>query len=151
MAGLVIAGTVRSGSAFHAGNETTAGTGARVRRNSACGSFRFDRAVEHDLLAAAEHAEAERKRSQEGHYGKRDLNAEQAFTTPVDIVELEKKRGLVERKAHSYAEGKGEPRLEILVAAQDRGRTGGEGDHDAGHEVMNVAPADPDVTEGTEG
>ena len=77
---------------------------------------------------------------QRGH-GQGDLHAQDALLGPVDVVELEQQRRLVERQAHARAEGHGEPALERLVAGHDRRAAGAERQHDPGHEVVDVAPA----------
>ena len=77
---------------------------------------------------------------------KRDLHADDALLGPVDVVELEQQRGLVERQRHAGAERQRQPR----VAAARRATTtapppASEGQHDARDEVVDVAVAERPV------
>ncbi len=73
-----------------------------------------------DALAAAQQAQPQRGGGQHGGHRQRDLDAQQPLARPVDVVELQQQRRLVEREPHARAEGERELRLDVLVAAQDR-------------------------------
>src|ERR687895_42492 len=103
--------------------------------------------LEHDPLAAAQEAQSERDRGQQRRHGERDLHAQEPLAGPVDVLELQQQRGLVERQSHTDAERHGQQRLEVLVPGDDRRRPGGESHHDAGHEVVDVPSPHPHVAE----
>ena len=57
--------------------------------------------LEHDLLAPAQEAARQRHGGEQRRDRQRDLHAQDALLRPVDVVELEQQRGLVEREAHA--------------------------------------------------
>ena len=61
----------------------------------------------------------------------RDLHGEDALLGPVDVLELDQQRRLVERQRRADAERDGEPRVEVLVARDDRRAAGEERQRDA--------------------
>src|SRR5205814_901311 len=95
------------------------------------------RALEYDPLAAPEEAQPEAQRGEDRDHGKRYLDAQEALPGPVDVLELEQQRGLVERQPHADSERHGQPGLEALVASHDR--------HRAGAPVRLERPAPPHV------
>ena len=83
--------------------------------------------------------------AEEGRGAEADLDAQQALPGPVDVVELEQQRGLVEGHPDPEAERKSEDRLELAALAHQSGPAGAKGDQDSGDEMVHVTPADLDV------
>src|SRR5215218_9974524 len=98
-------------------------------------------------LALAQHPQGEDGEAEDRGGAEAELDAEQPFAGPVDVAEVEQEGRLVEGEAHADAHRHREVVLELLVFGQQRGRARGEGDQDAGYEVMDVAAADADVAE----
>src|SRR5204862_177430 len=72
--------------------------------------------LEHQLLTPAREAVRQRERSECRRRPQRDLHAKEPLARPVDVLELEEQRGLVERHAHAGTEEDRELGLEVLVA-----------------------------------
>ena len=77
--------------------------------------------------------------AEHGHHGQRDLHAQEALAAPVDVLEVEQQRRLVERQAHPDAErnreqgleaarlASGSPRRRSRTRSRCRARSGGYG------------------------
>ena len=98
-------------------------------------------------LAAAQHPHREDRRDDDRRQAEAELHAEQPLAGPVDVAQVEQQRGLVEGEAHSDPHRHSEAVLERVVLGQQRRGPGGEGEGDAGDEVVDVAAADPHVAE----
>jgi len=98
-------------------------------------------------LAATQHPLGEDRDAEDRGGAEAELDAEQALARPVDVAQVEQQCRLVEGEAHADAGGYREALFQRLVFGQQRRGAGGEGDHDAGHEVVDVPPAQPDIAE----
>ncbi len=96
-------------------------------------------------LAAAEHPHREDRRGEHPARGEADLHAEQPLRAPVDVLEVEQQRRLVEGQPGAGAEAEGEHLLEALVLGDERRAAGREREQDSGHEVVDVGVAEDDV------
>ena len=67
---------------------------------------------------------------------------EQAFARPVDVAQVEQQGGLVEGEADADPHRDRQVLLELVVVGEQRRGAGGEGEQDAGDEVVDVAAAD---------
>ena len=92
-------------------------------------------------------AKAEDRGAEERRGPEADLDAEKALAAPVDVAEVEQQRRLVEREAHAGAEGGRQRSLDALLTRDQRAGAAPESEQDAGDEMVDVMPADPDVPE----
>ena len=102
-------------------------------------------------LAAAQHAQRERDRRQHRERREADLHADDALLGPVDVVELEQQRRLVERQRHAGAEGQRQPRVAApRCARRPTRRPATKASTMPGHEVVDVAAAEDEVAKRAE-
>ena len=98
-------------------------------------------------LAAAQHAPGEDGDAEDRRGAEAELDAEQALAGPVDVAQVEQQGRLVEGEAHADAHRDRQPLLDRVVVGEQRRGAGGEGEQDAGDEVVDVAAADAEVAE----
>ena len=96
-------------------------------------------------LAASQHPQAEDRRPEHRDQAEAELDAEQALAAPVDVLELEQQRRLVEGHPDPRPERHREHLLEPVALRAQPGAPGEERDQDPGDEVMHVASAEADV------
>ncbi len=93
--------------------------------------------------------EAGENQPDQGRGEHHDLHALAPRLGPVDVVEVQDQRELVEDEPRPDAEDhRRERRPEPLPASRDRGEAADDGEHHAGDHVMDVHPARLDVPEG---
>src|SRR5690606_30472936 len=97
----------------------------------------------------AERGEAAQQQADQGGGQDDHLDALPALLAPVDVVEVEDQRELVEDQARADAEDHGgDGRAEAVPSARDRGEAADDGEDDAGHDVVDVQVAGLHVAEG---
>jgi hypothetical protein len=95
----------------------------------------------HLALAAAQDAQREHARRHRGRRRKGDLDADQPLARPVDVLEIQQQRGLVEGEPDSDAERNREGLAQLGVVGEQRGAAGREREEDPRDEVVDVPAA----------
>jgi hypothetical protein len=98
-----------------------------------------------ESLVLAQHADQVGHGGQEGDRGEGDLDAHHALLGPVDVLELEQQRRLVEHEGDADAERDGEVAVEVRSLGGDGDAAGGQAQQAAGDEMVDVALADDHV------
>src|SRR3954447_19770107 len=93
-----------------AGTTTVATNGSSpIARRCRQGLTVSELGLQDPLLGAAQQAQREHRRRQQRQRGERDLHGDDAVLGPVDVVELEQERRLVEGQRRPDAERDGQP------------------------------------------